>query len=712
MAPPKRPRGRRLLRNLAITVVALVMFVLLFIAAFVFNPFEGSLASLRDAVPRGVNFFVLKEGLADDFEEFPKPKFWSEVTEARGFDELAKGPLGDSWRKSGLEGLLDRTAATLTQVRTDTGGFLDPMRDVLGRQVIVAGYQQDYSQSPPRPLGEPWWCVYARVTWRVKALHGLAGFGLVQGQLRQNGIEVSADGDDLMVKLPGAPQALYVRRHLDLLMVSNHKPLIEQSQRLLDGNRDEEPIGQMAAYTDGAQKRIERWARVNAQDPPNVVEFVLEPNAFDWFRRHAASWPNPQEKDSMNERVLASFLNLKGWQQVTGGVMFADRVIAATGQVGLNSKQHTPFQASFYREEQEQRARWLDPFLRMVPETACAAAALRMPVGEYMHAMFDALDDRDKEILNDAVRRTTFQGTNVADFRDLIERLKLAFLPRTGFVFRRNEPDLSRDEKGELAVPVTARSPIPQIAWVFWLRPNGGDTIATELVTLLRTYASTFQFRKVWNLPVAIGSSKASEPVWEFTNPQIPGTGEIAMIVFRDFFVLSNSGPLIRDILRTRHSTLTGVRSIRDVREDFDPVEAELSNELNALVWLHGPNLVKMLDDYLGFAQADSERPDAEWMMTARPGAEDHVRRTQFARYPSVAAIPKSMTEPGGEFDAAVVAHMREEWRKVRTSFTADDRARMLQLKGMAQLLQVGAIQLELQNSYIRYQARLALARK
>ena len=36
----------------------------------------------------------------------------------------------------------------------------------------------------------PWWCAYARVTWRVKALHGLAGFGLVQGQLRQNGIPV------------------------------------------------------------------------------------------------------------------------------------------------------------------------------------------------------------------------------------------------------------------------------------------------------------------------------------------------------------------------------------------------------------------------------------------------------------------------------------------------------------------------------------------
>ncbi len=708
MAQPKRKRGRRLLRNLGFTLAALVTFVLMFVAAFVFNPFEGSLLELRDAVPRGVNFFVMKENLADDFETFPTPKFWDELSDARGFAQLAQGQLGDSWRRAGLDGLVDRTAATFAQVRSDTGGFLDLMRDVIGRQVIVAGYQQDHSASPPRPLAEPWWCLYARVTWRVKALHGLAGFGLVQSRLREQGIDVTDDGDDLVVTLRGASQPLYVRRHLDLLMVGNHKPLIEQSQRLIDGNRDEEPIGQMAAYTDGAQKRIERWADVNTQHPPNVLEFVLEPNAFDGFRRFAAGWPDPQNKDSMNERVLASFLNLKGWQQVTGGVLFADGVVAATGQVGLNSKQHTPFQASFYRAEQEQRSKWLDPFLRMVPESACAAAALRMPVGEYLHAMFDALEDAEKELLNDRLRRTTFQGTALADLRDLIERVKIAFLPRTGFVFRQNDPDMSRDANGELMVPVAARSPMPQVAWVFWLRPNG-DAIAKEMVTLLQTYASTFGFRKVWHLPVEVANTKLPEPVTEFTNPQIPATGEIAMIVFRDFFVVSNSGPLIRDILRTRHSALTGVRSIRDVPE-FNAVERELPNELNVFVWLHGANLVPMFDDYLTFAEADSERPDPVWMQENRPAAEDHVRRTQFARYGSVAAIPEAMRVPGGEFDAAVVDHLRELWRKERTNFTADDRAQMQQMKAFAQLLRVGAVQLELENNFIRYQLRMMLS--
>ncbi len=705
MAKPKQNRGRRILRKLGITALVLVVFLLMFVAAFIFNPFEGSVVELRDAVPRGVNFFARKERLAEDFEAFPEPKFWSKLSETRGFTELVKGSLGQSWRRAGLDRALLQVSDSLDRVRNDSGGFVDVMRDVLGTEVLIAGNQLNHRTSPPEPLAEPYWCLYARVSWRVKALHGLAGFGLVQGQLRQNGVDVSNDGEDLLVKLSGASQPLYVRRYLDLLMVSNHKPLIEQSQRLLDGNRDEEPIGQMAAYTDGAEKRIQRWASANAQDPVNVLEFVIEPNTFDSFRRLATSWPNPQNRDSMNERVLASFVNLKGWQQITGGLMFADGVLAATGQVGLNSKQHTPFQSSFYRAEQESRAKWLDPFLRMVPETACAAAALRMPAGEFLHAMFGALEDAEKELVNDAMRRTTFQGTNVVDTNDLIERMKVAFLPRTGFVFRQNDPDMSRDDKGELMVPVAAKSPMPQVAWVFWLRP-GGAAIAEELVTMLRTYFSTFRFQKVWHLPVPTATGKLQENVTEFTNARIPGTGEIAMIVFRDFFVISNSGPLIRDILRTRYPGMTGARSMRDLPE-FPAIENELPSEMNALVWLHGENLLPMFEDYLAFAEADSDQADPEWLMQNRPTAEEQVRRSQFPRYPSKASMPKTMVDEGGEFEVAVMAYLRDLWRRERTNFTTEDRQQLEQWKAMAQMLRVGCVQLELENNFIRYQARL-----
>jgi hypothetical protein len=700
MTPQKKKR--RWLRTLGIGFGVLLTFLFLFVVAFVFNPLEGTLPDVRDLVPRDVNFFVRKERLADDFAEFPAPRFWAEFARSRGWEELQRSPLADGLRKAGVERSLQEAADALRQVREGSGGWLDVLRDAIGTEIVLAGYEQDYSQTPPRPLAEPRWCCYSRVTWRCKAALGVAAFGIVQSQLRAGGLDLGQDGDLLAVKLPGRAQPLWIKRHLDVVMVSNAKDLLAQTQRLIDGNRDEEPLGRMAAYTDGVVARVEKWAEVNNVYETNAVELAVEPNAYDAFRRFAARWPSPANRDSMNERVLASFLNLKGWQRVTGALLFADETFAATGQVVLNSKQHTSFQSSFYTAESSRRETWLDPFLAMVPESACAAAALRMPAGEFLHAMFDALEDAEKDLLNDSLRRTTFQGAQPADARDLIDKIKVAFQPRTGFVFRRNVPDTSRDEKGELMIPVGARSPMPQVAWVFWLRPNTKQ-IVDDFVSMLQTYHATFHFRRVWHLQVPFAGGRLPEPVTEFTNPQIPATGEIAMIVFREFFLVSNSGPLIKDILRTRYSA-DGARSIRQL-DEFVEVERELPAELNGMLWLHGGNLVPVFDDYKKFAESTSETPDQDWQIANRPAAEEAVRRARFPQYPSKASMPPAVQS--GEFDAAVVAHLAEQWRRERTSFTADDRAQVDMLRSLAGLLRAGYVQLELQNNYIRFQAKL-----
>ncbi len=699
--PKPKPKRLRFLRTLGIVLASLIVFLLLFVVAFVWNPFEASLPELRDIVPRGVNFMVRKQRLAADFATFPEPRFWTEFADARGYADVMQTRAVQDLKRGGLERSLQEVAQTFERVRTDSSGWLDVLRDVIGQDLIVAGYMTDYTQQPPRPLPEPWWCVYTRVSWRVRAAHGVVQFGYVQDQLRQNGVDLTADGEVLIVKLAGVPAPLYLKRHLDAVMIANNRLLLEQSQRLIDGNRDEEPIGQMPAYTDGAQMRIADWAERNKVDRPNVLEFVVEPNTFDGFRRFAAGWPNPQNRDSMNERVLASFLNLKGWQQVTGGVIFGPRGLTATGQVGLNSKQHTSFQSSFYQAEQQRREEWLDPFLAMVPESACAAAALRMPAGDFLYAMFDALDPAEKDLLNDGMKRAVFQGATLNDTRDLIEKLKVAFLPRAGFVFRRNVPDEDRDDKGELKVPVTARSPMPQVAWVFWLRP-GATQVVEDFVAMLRAHFQTFGFRRVYYLKVPHASGVFAEPVSEFTNPQIPATGAIAMIVFRDFFVVANSGPFVRDILRTRYPTLSGARSMRQLPE-FQTFQESMPAEVNGVVWLRGENLVPVLDDYLTFADAASETPDPDWLRQVRPAAEEQVRRNRFPQYPSVASMPRSMVDPGGEFDQAVVAQMQEQWRRERTSFTADDRAQMQQLRAFARMLKAGFVQVELLNNYIRF---------
>ena len=178
------------------------------------------------------------------------------------------------------------------------------------------------------------------------------------------------------------------------------------------------------------------------------------------------------------------------------------------------------------------------------------------------------------------------------------------------------------------------------------------------------------------------------------------------MITFGEFFVVSNSGPLIRDILRTRYGAQSGMRSIRDL-DRFIEVEDELSPSLSGLVWVDGEQLQPVLDDYLAFADAGSSQPDPEWMMLSRPDVEDQVRRRHYKQYPSKAAMPRNLTQQGGEFDLKVAAALREKWTRERTNFTASDRQGMEQLRGFSQLFSGAALQLELEKNYIRYQLRL-----
>lgn len=707
-------RSSRILKKLAIAAFLIAAVVAMFLAAFVYNPFEGDLKDVRDAVPREVDFYARKTNLRTDFGDgnglqvargvLPQPSFWDSLADANGWRDLQPGPFATSFRRD-LVPQLQQAVDGLAQLEEASGGFLDIARDILGQELVLAGYTEDRSKQPPQPLQQPWWCVYARVSWRLRVAHGLMGWSMVQDQARAAGVEISAADGLFQLKSPQLREPLFLARRLDCLMLGNSKELLVQSLRLADGSVDEQPFGLAAHYAEGVTTPMQRWVEANQADEPNFVEFSAATSSIDGFRRFAATWPDANNRDSMNQRVLASFLNLKGWNSITGALMFEQGKLSTFGRVVLNSNLHTPFQTSFYRAEKQDKEQWLTPFLRMVPESACAAAALRVPAGEFLTAMHEALLPNEREMFDDVMRRCMFQGAQLADARDLIDKLKLSLLPRMGFVFRKNVPDTAKNEKGELYVPVVARAPIPQIAWVFWLRQDirvgaEGRTPAEDLVEMLRKYGSTvFKFANIYNLPV----NGLPEPVWEFTNPQIPGTGEIATIVFREFLVLSNSGPLIRDILRTRYS-FDGARSLLD-GEQYQRIADELPSALNGFVWLRGAKLLEVLDDYRKASEQQNVEPDPEWIMEQRSSAEDVVRKSKYPQYPSLASMPKTLLD--GEFQDAVRAYLREQWGKASAGFSAKDLPEIDQLRGMAKMVDAAYLQLELENNYIRFQGKV-----
>ena len=706
---PKKPKARKLWKTLGVTFLVSVLLLLLAVVAFVFNPLEGTLRDVRDAVPREVDFFLRKQALTADLaddngkfqlaaDELPKPGFWSRLTQTEGWNDLQKGPLVAGMTAK-YEPVLKQVRDAMLQVQRDSSGFVDLGRDLASTEIAVSGYFEDKTKQPNQPLQEPWWCLYTRVTWRIRAAWGLASWSLVQNQLRSQGVDIQAEGDLLAVRLPGMPGQIYAARRLDCILIGNSKHLLEQSLRLIDGSEREQPFGQSARYLEGITQPVERWSSINSDNPPNALEFSVAPNAIDGFRRFSASWPDENNKDSMNERVFASFLKLAGWTSVTGAFLFEPERLSVLGEVVLNSHMHTKFQQSFYKAEKQARSEWLDPFLRMVPQDACAAAALRMPAGEFLRAMNGAMLPNEKSLLNDAARNCTFQKQPLADSAELIEKLSIAFLPRTGFVFRHNEPDKSiNPDTGKQWIPDPLPSPVPQIAWIFWLRP-GQKVVADEFVDMLSRHAAVFRFDPVLHLKI----DGLPDPVTEFVSSQIPGTGELAMIVFSDFFVMSNSGPLIKDILRTRYSS-KGARSMVE-SESYQRIERELPKELNGFVWMNGQNLIPALDKYRSTSEALASEPDPGWMMENRPVAEREVQRERYPQYPSLAGMPPNIRN--GEFAEYVTQRLNQMWAKAGASLTAGDLANVDQLKAMAKLIDAAYLRLDLENNYIRFQGKV-----
>jgi hypothetical protein len=676
-------RNKRFWKAFGLSISAVLILVLLFVVGFIFNPFEGSLPDMRDAVPRDVDFFLRKTDLAEDFADFPEPHFWQQFSDSSSWRTLEGGPIHrDLQANLQLDRALEEIRAAIQQTRDNTGGFVDPVADAVGREVIVAG------RLDGRSLDQVRWCLYTRVSWKVRAGWGLKNIGVLQSALAGAGIQVQDEDDMLVFSMPGNPQPIYAARYLDCLMISNDRDLMQESLDLVEGIGQGEPFGRSSIYVDGISKPIQSWENRANPFETNAVEFYLRPQTLLPFQTLQRLWPDAGNLDSMNERVLAAFINLNAWRFLTGSLLFERDSLSVLARVELNRNEHTPFQGRFFQAEPQDRSRWLDPFLRMVPESACACAALRMPAGEFLQEMYRALDSVDQNLLDEGLRRTgEYQG-----MRDLIERIDLALLPRTGFVFSKNIPDPQ--------IPVVAISPMPQVAWVFWVRPGMAKPLE-EFQDVMRRHFKTFQFEQAYEMPVI---TNATDKILELTHRQIPATGEIAMILFDQFFVISNSGPLIRQMFETRFGGGRGSIMEGPYMEIFG---RELPNAVNGFVFLMGRQLDEVLVDYRNDIDfMANQTPDPEWMVRNRPSAEDQVRRSKYQQYGSISAIPASLRN---QFDVDVDAYLETLWVSNTSRFTSADRESLAQAMAFSKMFSAAYFQVMLEPSYINLTARFLL---
>lgn len=670
-------RKKRIWKALGIGVALVGVLLLLFVVAFVFNPFEGKLPDMRELVPRNVDYFARKAGLGADFTDFPEPEFWAEFAASGQWRQLRTGPAVRDLERD-LGAAIEQLREAAAQVRDASAGFAGLVDDVLGSELIVAG------RFVPPSLDRLAAIAYLRVSWKVRFAWGLLGWEGVRAQVAGGGVQIEARADGTLAVTPSGGQRVFVARHLDCLMVSNDDALLQESLALAKG-RGGESLGGSPDYRDGVLGKIRDWEQI-ADASANALEVYLRPEQLFPITRWDDGWPDRRAAD-INERVLASFLNLEGWRFLTGSFVFEPESLTLLGRVDLNRNKHTPFQAEFFKSEPQDRSQWLDPFLSMVPETACAAAAVRMPAREFLQEMYEAVDADLREEIDRQLRKTgKYDGV-----RALIDTLEDALLRRIGFVFHR-----ARELGAE--IKVFEPSPAPHVAWVFWIRPEMRNKL-TELYEFLKVHWTTLGFEQAYDYPVV--GLKGGDAAREFVNPNIPGTGEIVVLLYGNFFVLSNSAVLVRDMVGARLQD----RSIVGTR-DYETFATELRTKLNGFVMLNGDRLAEVVEDHVAFLERKTQTPDEGWMLENRTRVERQVLRERFPGYRAVAELPEAQR---GGFDQAVDAALTQEWSTVRARVIAEDSARLQQLRAMASLVSSAYMQVTLDPQSIDLTARMLL---
>jgi len=224
----RRERRRRSSSTLKRILIGIAIAVPLLYFAFTkvfFSPFESAEPPFDWLVPRDVDLFARRQSLDSDFTVFPTPLLADRLMRTRGWRELSETAFykGLTWPRD-LEALHGRIQQELAQAP------LDPLRDVLGREVSVVG------RVPEPGSGEPQFAFMARISNRAKLAVELLAFDAALERAFPGATRTRVEDPDVpgvtwnRLELPETGTVFYARQH-DLLVVGRDEALLRDVLR-------------------------------------------------------------------------------------------------------------------------------------------------------------------------------------------------------------------------------------------------------------------------------------------------------------------------------------------------------------------------------------------------------------------------------------------------------------------------------------------------
>lgn len=511
---------RRLLKILLYTLLVIAFTGYFAFSTFLFSPTEGDYAAdLSTLIPRDVDFYASKPGLADDLDPFPVPAFVDELRATGGGKAFFASP---EWAQLRDENGLNQVGEQIEQALASLPIDIEPLGVLGGRDLAVAGYFRGSSSSD--------WAVYARGNWMAKL--GLAVLRRPNWfDLSATGLTVVAEEDRATISGGELQRALHVTRLRDVLVIATD-PAMVQAAIDLAAVKGEDSFGGSARYYDHIQQRIEA----------DEAELFVDYRALSEAMQYTGRWPDPDSQDFLPAFLARLFQS--GALKELAGVLRFDTGVHLSTHGELASELVSAYQKQLYRKRGFDRDT-LNEAARFAPEDTAFLLYLTAPFGATLREVLAASEPALRENLDGLVREVWSHP----DARPLIEDLDETFQDRALLIVREN--DYPADPDGP---PNDGRA---VFAWSLVLWSDGQDEVA-ELRKKIIDNQHLFGIQGAAPGEAGVYTNEASggQEIFEYWSPFIPGTGHFASVLDVDrgqyFLVLSNQHKMLGTVLKTK----------------------------------------------------------------------------------------------------------------------------------------------------------------
>jgi hypothetical protein len=660
---------RRLLRILGIGLAVLVFTGYFAFSTFLFSPFEGDYEfELATLVPRDVELFAAKQGLAEDFAGFPELRFEQRLARTERGERLLASPEWSELEAAlGLEQARSEVAALLASLPIP----VDPLQVAGGRELAFASY----ASAPTLQASD--WALYLRTNWIGKLGVELLAYPDLLG-LDSQGLTV--ERFDTSVRIWGGqlPRPVFVSRLRDVIVVSSVERLVVAAHDLRE-RQGEDSLGQSATYYDN----VARVAR-EGDELRLAIDYKEAAARLGW-PLELSKRPDPPAL----EGFLSALFRPAMVRELTGVLGFKGGLWAEfVGE--LDPDELTPLQKRLYRDRDADQRRMAEQVARFAPADSGLFAYLEADLKDLLEAFFLAAEPALRSNFESEIVRPVFGQSTLDGF---LTQLSTTFADRLAVIARPNDfPTAEGDPPND---------GLPTYAWaiVLWTEDRDGvtglrDRINSNQASLGIRGAKPGD-RGVFTLEIQGGNV-----VYEYWAPLVPGTGHIASLQDQDFLIVSNHSRMLERVIAAYYDDESATSLAR--RSEFIALTASGLPSATLSVWLDPSGLV---DTWVELA-ADEARFAAlngiDWE-TTRVQIEQRVLRESFPGevWGSVSLSVKDAYE-------RMVEEQVERFRTERQAQIVPELVGRAERRADAlELVSCGLVQLRLEPKVLQFAARL-----